>query len=148
MKESSLPSPGIGSKAMHLRRISANAISALEATAPKYTAGEHPMGDTLAAFFTACATAAAETAKKTPALVFAGAGGVTTISGTGTNQTTLNKGGSAGAASYSSSDTGVATVNSSGLVTGVAPGTAVITVTVAAAGDYRAATKTLTFTVS
>jgi len=148
MREASLPSPGVGSKSQHLRRIAANAISAIEITAPRYADGAHPAATGLAAFFTACAAAATEAGKSNLVLVFAGAGGVTTIAGTTTNQTTLNKGGSAGAASYSSSAPGVATVNGTGLVTGVAPGATIITVTVAAQGIYRAATATLLFTVT
>lgn len=148
MKEASLPSPGVGSKSMHLRRIAANALSALEVVAPKYSGSSHPSAAGLATFFTACATAATEISKITPVLSFTGAAGSTTIAGTATNQTVLTKGGSAGAATYGSSATGVATVSGTGLVTGVAPGTAVITVTVAATATHRAATKTLTFTVT
>ena len=148
MREASLPSPGVGSKAMHLRRVAAQAISALEVTAPRYAAGSHPTAPTLAAFFTACATAATEVGKQNPNVVFAGAGGVTTIAGTATNQTTLNKGGSTGAATYTSSAPGIATVSGTGLVTGVAPGTVVISVAVAAQGNYRAATRELTFTIT
>lgn len=148
MREASLPSPGVGSKSNHLRRIAANAISALQITAPKYANGVHPGGVALKAFFDACSAAAAELALQTPALVFDGAAGSTTIAGTATNQTTLTKGGSAGAATYASSDPTRATVNGTGLVTGVAPGQVSITVTVAANGIYRAATKTLLFTIT
>lgn len=147
MKEASLPSPGVGSKSMHLRRIAANAISALEVTAPRYDAGSHPSAAGLAAFFTACAAAATETGKQNPVLVFATAGGVDELEEGATNQTTLNKGGSSGAASYESSDEGVATVNGTGLITAVAEGEVTITVTVAAQGNYRAATASLTITV-
>lgn len=148
MKEASLPSPGVGSKSMHLRRVAANVISQLQVSASKYANGSHPSSTGLAAFFTACAAAATETGLQTPVLVFGGAGGVTTIAGTGTNQTTLTKGGSAGAASYASATPAVATVNGTGLVQGVAAGTTVITVTVAANGIYRANTKSLIFTVT
>lgn len=148
MKEASLPSPGVGSKSMHLRRIAVNAISSLEITAPKYTGGAHPSAAGLKAFFDACSAAAATIGKSLVTLVFAGAGGSTAITGTGTNQTTLNKGGSTGTATYSSSNTAVATVNASGLVTGVAAGTAVITVNVAEDATHKAATASLTFTVS
>ena len=148
MKEASLPSPGVGSKSMHLRRVAANCISALEMVAPKYAAGAHPSATGLAAFFTACAAAATEAGKSNPVLSFTGAAGSTTIAGTATNQTVLTKGGSAGAASYASATPAVATVNGTGLVTGVAPGTTIVTVTVAANGIYRAATAQLLFTVT
>lgn len=148
MKESTLPSPGVGSKSMHLRRIAAYTISALEASARGYPNNIHPAAAGLATFFTTCATAATELTKAIPTLVFGGAASSTTIAGTATNQTTLTKGGSAGAATYSSSDTSKATVNGTGLVTGVSPGQVTITVNVAANGSYRAATKSLLFTIT
>lgn len=140
MKEAALPSPGVGSKSMHLRRIAANAISALEVAAPKYANGSHPAAEDLVDFFEACALAAAEPGKNDTILTFATAGDATEVEEAATLATTLDKGGSAGAATYSSSDTDIATVNGSGVITGVAEGTVSITVNVAAAGDYRAAT--------
>jgi len=59
MKEATLPSPGPGSKSMHLRRIAANSISQLEMIAPKYPTGKHPDAPKLKAFFDACSAAAA-----------------------------------------------------------------------------------------
>ena len=53
-----------------------------------------------------------------------------------------------GSISYSSSNLSVATVNSSGLVTGLAAGSATITVTAAGNGNYKSATKTITVTVT
>lgn len=66
MKEADLPSPGIGSKAMHLRRTAANAISALQVTAPKYIGGIHPGTTQLQAFFAACSAAFNPVAVPTP----------------------------------------------------------------------------------
>lgn len=57
MRESSLPSPDIGGKGHHLRRIAAQAISQLEVVAPKYAGGKHPSATKLRAFFSACANA-------------------------------------------------------------------------------------------
>ncbi|ALF01685.1 hypothetical protein CPT_Percy51 [Caulobacter phage Percy] len=59
MQEYSLPSPGIGGKSHHLRRIAANAISYIESNAPNYASGKHPSAKDLSDFFTACATAIA-----------------------------------------------------------------------------------------
>ena len=59
----------------------------------------------------------------------------------------VGKDGSSGAVTFSSSDTYIATVNSSGVVTGVGAGTATITATVAAAGGKCAGTVTKEFTI-
>lgn len=139
MKEAALPSPGVGSKSMHLRRIAANAISALEVTAPKYANGSHPAAEDLVDFFEACALAAAEPGKNDTILTFATAGDATEVEIAATLATTLDKGGSTGAATYTSSDEAVATVSSAGVITGVAEGTVTITVNVAATTTYRAA---------
>lgn len=146
MKESALPTPGVGSKSQHLRRIAANAISALEVTAPKYTLGNHPSAAGLKAFFDACSAAAAEIGKNDAILVFASPS--YTLAPAATAQTTLNKGGSAGAATYSTSNAAVATINASGLITAVAAGTCTITVNVAATATYRAGTASFTVTVA
>ncbi|MCD8385129.1 MAG: Ig-like domain-containing protein, partial [Clostridiales bacterium] len=53
-----------------------------------------------------------------------------------------------GALSYESSDTAIATVSSSGLVTGITAGAATITVTAASTVNYNAAAKTLDVTVT
>jgi hypothetical protein len=71
MIETSLPSPNIGGKGHHLRRIAAQAISYIEMNAPNYTgavgvAGRHPSADELKAFFDACSTAVAPFVMGTP----------------------------------------------------------------------------------
>lgn len=149
MKEASLPSPGFGSKSMHLRRIAANAISSFEVTAPKYTNGQHPGATGLVAFFTACAAAAAQAGLLNAILTFTGAGADATpeIDLPGTNQTVLTKGGSAGAATYSTSNAAVATVSGTGLITGVGVGTCTISVSVATTATYRAASASIVLTV-
>jgi len=53
-----------------------------------------------------------------------------------------------GAITYESSNSGIASVSESGLITAVGAGTATITVHVASAGDYKAASKTITVTVT
>lgn len=146
MRDTDLPTPGFGSKSQHLRRISANAISAMQVTAPRYALGNHPGAAGLKAFFDACSAAAAELGKNDAILTFTIADD--TLAPTETSQTTVDKGGSAGAATYSTSDAAVATVNASGLVTAVAAGTATITVSVAATATYRAVAATLTVTVA
>lgn len=57
MQEFSLPSPGIGGKSHHLRRIAAQAISYIESNAPNYDGAIHPSAKDLYDFFTACAVA-------------------------------------------------------------------------------------------
>ena len=59
----------------------------------------------------------------------------------------VGKDGSSGAVTFSSSDTYIATVNSSGVVTGVGAGTATITATVAAVGGKCAGTVTKEFII-
>lgn len=57
MRESDLPSPAIGGKGHHLRRIAANAISQLQISATGYSDGKHPAATSLRAFFSAAADA-------------------------------------------------------------------------------------------
>jgi hypothetical protein len=59
MRESALPSPGIGAKGYHLRRIAATAISHIQTNAANYANGKHPNATLLRAFFSACADALA-----------------------------------------------------------------------------------------
>lgn len=54
MRDIDLPSPAIGGKGHHLRRICAQAISQLQIAAPGY-GGTHPQATYLRAFFSACA---------------------------------------------------------------------------------------------
>ena len=61
---------------------------------------------------------------------------------------TLNKDGSEGAVTWTSSNTDVATVNSSGVVTAVGAGEATITATIAANGNYCSGETTATITVN
>jgi hypothetical protein len=68
--------------------------------------------------------------------------------GGGTSSTpVVNKNGSSGAITWESSDEDVATVNSSGVVTPVASGSATITATVAANDDYCEGTVSKSFTI-
>jgi hypothetical protein len=146
MQEASLPSPDTGANGYHLRRISAKAISALEVVAMSYPAGAHPGAQKLADFFTACAVAAATIGKAIPVLTLTPP--TSSFAVAATQQLTLGKGGSSGAATYSSSDPAVATVNSAGLVTGVAAGTAVITANVAEGSAHKAGSITASVTVT
>lgn len=138
MRETDLPSPGIGGKGHHLRRIAANAISQMAVAGPKYTTQQHPAAAALKAFFDACSAACALLDLITPVISFTPTSKAYSIASGATAGPTLAKGGSAGAAVYTSSDVTKATVNSStGAVTGVAVGTCTITATVAANGAYR-----------
>lgn len=58
MREFDLPSPSIGGKGHHLRRIAAAAISYIQVNAPAH-GGTHPMAGKLRKFFSACADALA-----------------------------------------------------------------------------------------
>ncbi len=140
MRETSLPSPNIGGKGHHLRRIAAQAISALEIIAPKYSTGVHPEAKSLARFFGKSMDGAAADGLITPVPSITGDRVSVAVSATSAAPT-LDKNGSAGAASWSSSATGTATVNAStGAVTGVAAGTAWLICTLAATATYRAIT--------
>lgn len=148
MREETLPSPDIGGKGYHLRRIAANAISQLEIAASAYGNGRHPAGIPLAAFFTACATAATALAAVAPTLAFAPTAKTYSIAAGPTVGPTL--GGAPGATvRYTSATPARATVDPvTGFVTGVSAGTSVITATVIAAGGYLAATQTYIATVT
>lgn len=141
MIETNLPSPSIGGKGHHLRRIAANAISQMEVSAPNYTGGAHPNQYLLANFFLAAADGALADGLTAPQASFAAGAATFSVATGATAGPALDAGGSAGAVTYSSSATGTATVNSAtGVVTGVAPGTCFITAAVAANGIYRART--------
>ena len=57
MKESTLPSPNIGSTGFHLRRVAAKAISEIQTTCARSGESTHPNASTLRAFFSTCANA-------------------------------------------------------------------------------------------
>lgn len=147
MKEASLPSPGVGSKSMHLRRIAANAISALEVSAPRYSNGAHPTAAALVSFFNACSAAAATIGKAIATMVLTTAGGATTVAVGATLTTTFSKGSSTGAVSYSSSNANIATVNGAGVITGVAVGNVTITAAVTEGTAHKAGFVSVAITV-
>ena len=84
-------------------------------------------------FATTCCTAI------TPTLTY---GSYTVLVGNTLSVSNLNKGGSSGAVTYSSSNDAVLTVNGSGLVIGVSAGTATVTASIAASGSYCAGSAT------
>lgn len=149
MREADLPSPGLtqNAKAMHLRRIAANMISSLDVIAPKYPNGAHPDAAKLVAFFNAAAAAAATIGKARPAMTLATAGNATTVAVGATLATTVGKGGSSGAVTYVSSNPARATVNASGVVTGVAPGAVTITANMAEGTGHKKASRSVALTV-
>jgi len=55
MRETDLPSPNIGARGFHLRRLASQAISQIEIAARGYPGGIHPEATNLRAFFSACA---------------------------------------------------------------------------------------------
>ena len=71
-----------------------------------------------------------------------------TVGGGNSSTPVVNKNGSSGAISWTSSAPSKATVNSSGVVTPVAAGSATITATVAANGDYCEGTVSKDFTIN
>lgn len=147
MQEANLPSPNLGAKGYHLRRIAANAISHLEVVAQAYADGAAPDADDLVTFFTTCAAAAATTGKPAPVVGLTAAGNATSVEVGKTLQLTFAKGGSSGAVTYSTSDATKATVNASGLVTGVATGPVTITATMAEGTAHKAASAKISLTV-
>lgn len=146
MKEANLPSPGVGQRGFHLRRLMAQIISDLQIREDKTDNGVAPAAADLLAFMNACNAAIATTGKAKPVLTLTPANSTGAVAST--QQLTLGKGGSSGAATYTSSNPAVATVNASGLVTRVATGTAVITASVAEGTAHKAASITASVTVS
>jgi hypothetical protein len=148
MRESDLPSPDIGGKGFHLRRITAQAISQLQVG--NYGNGRHPAAVALSAFFAAAKAAADALLPAAPTTSFTPTAKTYTIAG-GAAQAgpTLAKGGSDGAVTYTSATPSVATVNSAtGAINPISAGTSVITAAIAASGGYLAATRTYTATVT
>lgn len=70
------------------------------------------------------------------------------VGGTVTNVATVSAGASDGTLTYSSSNTSYATVNGSGVVTGVAQGSVTITATISGGTNYQDATGTYSITVA
>lgn len=155
MREQDLPSPGSGAKGFVLRRVAAQAISAMQVSAPKYTTGQHPAAAALSAFFAACKSAADTLNLLNGLITLSGSGYVEgtgktySIASGATAGPAVNKNSSTGAVTYTSSVPGKATVNAAtGAVTGVAAGTTTITLTMATDGTYRAATKSYVATIT
>lgn len=150
MRETDLPSPSIGGKGHHLRRIAVNAISQVQISATAYTNGRHPNAQALSDFFTAAATALAGLVPVAPVVSFTPSAKSYSLAA-GANQAgpVLAKGGSEGIVTYSSGTPAKATVNpTTGAVTPVATGTSVITASIAASGGFLASTVTYTATVT
>lgn len=145
MKEATLPSPGLSQRGFHLRRLMAQVISQCELDADKRTTGASPHAAVLNTFLDACKAAVTETGKLRGAPTVSPA--TADVIGTSTQQITAVDGGHDGVETFTSSDTAVATVNSSGLVTGVAIGTASITIVWPATATHRKATRTVTIRV-
>lgn len=149
MLEFALPSPNIGAKGYHLRRLCAAVISYIECNARNYTSGNHPEASTLKAFFDACSAALNDYVQLVPVPTFSPTAKTYSIAAGATVGPTLTKGGSDKDAVYTSSDPTKATVNAStGFVTGVAVGTSTITATIPAGAGYEAVTKTYVATVT
>lgn len=150
MRESDLPSPSIGGKGHHLRRISANAIGQIEIAATGYSNGRHPQAQKLKDYFDACSAALTNLVPVAPTLAFTPTSKSYSLAA-GANQAgpTLNKGGSEGVVTYTSGTPATCTVDpKTGAITPVATGTSVITASVADSGGFLAATKTYTATVT
>lgn len=148
MRETDLPSPGIGGKGHHLRRIAVNAISALEIG--QYGNGKHPQATVLSAFFAACKAAADALLPAVSVPTFTPTAKSYSLAAGATAGPVLNAGGHTGVPVYSSATPAVATVNAStGVVTAVASsGTSVITATFPANGGYALTTKTYVATAT
>ncbi len=149
MRESDLPSPMIGGKGHHLRRITAQSISSLQVNAAAY-GGKHPAAVTLAAFLTASLGAVNALMPVAPTgVVFTPTAKTYSIAAGKAAGPTLSKGGSGGKVTYFSATPAVAAVDpATGKVTPLTVGTSVITASIEASGGYLAATKTYLATVT
>lgn len=147
MRETDLPTPGIGGKGYHLRRILAQGISSIQVNA--YANGKHPAAVTLSAFLADAKTAVDLLLPVDPVLSFTPSAKTYSIAAGATAGPVLAKGGSEGTVTYSSATPAKATVDPvTGVVTPVATGTSVITASIAASGGYNAKTVTYTATVT
>lgn len=149
MRESDLPSPDIGGKGHHLRRIAAMAINQITVNASAY-GGRHPAATTLSAFFAACKTASDLMLPVAPTMTFTPTAKTYSIAaGAAQVGPVLNTGGSGGTVSYASSDPTKGTVNATtGAFTPLVAGTTTITATITANGGYLGTTKTYVATVT
>ncbi len=149
MQDHDLPSPDIGGKGFHLRRIAAQAISQQEISASNYTGGQHPQAQTLAKFFAAAADAAYADGLIQP-VFSATPQSITKTNGSGAAAgATIGKDGSSATLGFTSSNVGVATVHATtGFVTPVGVGTCWIIVTMPMTATHRAATFRYPFTVT
>lgn len=147
MRETALPSPKIGARGHHLRRLVALAVSSLQTAA--YSNGRHPAAVTLSAFLASAKTATDLLLPVAPVLAFTPSAKSYSIAAGPTAGPALAVGGYLGSPIYSSATPAKATVNSAtGVVTGVATGTSVITATVPARGGFLGATQTYIATVT
>lgn len=150
MQDYELPSPDIGGKGFHLRRIAANAITQNEISALNYTGGVHPSRTVFAKFFASCLDAVLGSNYITPMLAFTPDFKSYSIAG-GAAQAgpALALDGSAGAVTYTSSDVTKATVNSAtGAITPLVAGTTRIVASIAATATYRAFSRSYLATIT
>lgn len=154
MRDFDLPSPNIGAKGHHLRRIAAAAISYIQVTASNHAGGLHPSASALRAFFSACADnlavydASTATENNVAVPTFTPTAKTYSIAAGATAGPVLNKDGHPGVVTYSSGTPANATVNAAtGVITPLVAGTSVITASIAAAPGWDAVTKTYTATV-
>lgn len=148
MRETALPSPKIGARGHHLRRLVALAVSSLQSAA--YSNGRHPAAVTLSAFLASAKTATDLLLPAVPVLAFTPSAKSYSIAvGAAQAGPALAKGGSGGAVTYTSATPAKCTINATtGAVTPLTTGTSVITASIAANGGYAATTQTYTATVT
>lgn len=151
MIETALPSPLIGGKGHHLRRLLANVISDLEITAPAY-GGRHPAAVTLKATLDAAVTAVTALLPVTDGtMAFAPtAKSYSIAAGAAQAGPVLSRAsGNDGVVNYTSGTPANATVNAAtGQVTPLIAGTSVITATTPAYGGFAQSTKTYVATIT
>lgn len=149
MRETDLPSPVIGGRGHHLRRIAAQSVSQLQVASTAYGNGRHPSATTLAAFFQACLDAATLLLPAVSIPTFTPSAKSYSIAAGATVGPVLAPVGHTGVPVYTSATPARATVNAAtGFVTGVSVGTSVITATFPANGGYALTTITYVATVT